>query len=627
MFFSKLKYRFDKLMSKGTIVLILLLFGITLAFVLLAGFIAMLTDGTERSFLHSVWVNFMYTLDAGNLSGADGNEMVLVVALLVTFCGLFFTSVLIGIISSGIENKMSELQRGKSTVFELDHIVILGFNEKAILILKELVISGSNHRRQIIVILDEKSKDTIENVIRQKIPDPKTTRFVLRSGRPDNIDDLRMCSLEKCRSIIITSDDDHDSLKSVLAITKILNKCDNPRAHMTVTVSNERNACAMRIAGDGRIETICLQKTIARIIAHSCLQSGISTIYTELFNFDGDEIYSKKISDAEGLRFDQANLRFVDSTLIGIVRNGKLLLNPDPSTIIEANDKLLLIAADDRIPYLSERIAQVDETKFAYNCIVKKQPQNLLVLGYSPILMIILSEEDKYLSPGSQVTIVLPVDYPEAVEALGKLKPVNIDITITSEDIYDRECLETLLSKNLDNVLVLPNMSSDTNQADNESMILLLQIRDIAWERKHKFSITTEIYNIENQKLISSASPADFIVSNHLIALIAAQVSQTRELAAVFEDLLNESGSEIYIKPVADYIKLDAQIDFVTISAAVAIYNEVFIGYKKFLPDGQCEIIINPPKVGKESFSKNDFFIVLAENLEHNVRIITSLNH
>jgi K+/H+ antiporter YhaU regulatory subunit KhtT len=118
---------------------------------------------------------------------------------------------------------------------------------------------------------------------------------------------------------------------------------------MTVTVSNERNACAMRIAGDGRIETICLQKTIARIIAHSCLQSGISTIYTELFNFDGDEIYSKKISDAEGLRFDQANLRFVDSTLIGIVRNGKLLLNPDPSTIIEANDKLLLIAAEDRI--------------------------------------------------------------------------------------------------------------------------------------------------------------------------------------------------------------------------------------------------------------------------------------
>jgi hypothetical protein len=240
--------------------------------------------------------------------------------------------------------------------------------------------------------------------------------------------------------------------------------------------------------------------------------------------------------------------------------------------------------------------------------------------------MIILSEEDKYLSPGSQVTIVLPVDYPEAVEALGKLKPVNIDITITSEDIYDRECLETLLSKNLDNVLVLPNMSSDTNQADNESMILLLQIRDIAWERKHKFSITTEIYNIENQKLISSASPADFIVSNHLIALIAAQVSQTRELAAVFEDLLNESGSEIYIKPVADYIKLDAQIDFVTISAAVAIYNEVFIGYKKFLPDGQCEIIINPPKVGKESLSKNDFFIVLAENLEHNVNEISDYN-
>ena len=222
MFFKRLKYRLDNLMSRGTVVLVGMLFCVTLAVVLVAGLLAILLDSTEHSFLHSSWKNFMYTLDAGNLSGAEGNAAFLLIAFLVTLCGLFFTSALIGIINSGFDRKMSELRRGKSLVIEKGHMVVLGFNETALLILKQLVLAGENMRRQVVVILDDKNKDEMEDSIRQQIPSPGNTRFVCRSGRPDNLLDLEICSLKQCRSIIIAGDDDYHALKSVMVISKIL---------------------------------------------------------------------------------------------------------------------------------------------------------------------------------------------------------------------------------------------------------------------------------------------------------------------------------------------------------------------------------------------------------------------
>ena len=614
MLFKKLKYQFDNLMSKGTFVLVMLLFGVVMIIMLLTGSIAMLIDGKECSFFHSVWENFMYTLNAGHFSDADGNTAFLMVALLVTFCGLFFTSVLIGIITSGIVNKMSELQRGKSVVFESDHIVMLGFSETSILILKELVISGENQRRQVIVILDEKNKDDIETEIRRQIPNPNKTKFVCRSGKPDNIEDLKICSLERSRSIIIAGDDDYYSLKSVLAISKILNEFKDSNVHITTTVHEAKIMHAITLAGGKRIETIGMQRTITRIIAHSCLQPGISSVLTKLFNFEGDEIYVETISGAEGMRFDRANLRFQNSTLIGIVRNRKPLLNPAPGTLIETGDKLVLIAADDGESSFTACEARVDEINFAGDFTAIKQPKKLLVLGYSPMLMEILSEEDKYLTAGSQITIAFPPIFSSAHEQLGRLKLENIEIVIKSDEICDHRCLEELLNDEPENVLVLSNLLVSRNKSDTESMALLLLLRDIAQQKNLKFSITTEIQNVGNQQLISSEVSTDFVVSSYITAMITSQISQTRELSAIFEDLLDENGSEIYLKPAAKYIKLGLPVDFFTISASVARHNEVFIGYRKKAPSGQYKTIINPAKADRESFLQDDSFIVLAES-------------
>lgn len=614
MFFKKLKYQIDNLMSKGTGVLVISLFGITMIVVLLAGFFAMILDNTEHSFLHSAWKNFMYTLDAGNLSGVEGNAPFLFIALLVTLCGLFFTSILIGIITSGIENKMADLRRGRSVVYEEDHVVVLGYSETTLLILKQLVIAGENQKRQVIVILDDKNKDEMEDEIKQQIPDPKTTRFVCRRGKPDNLIDLQICSIEKSKSIIVVNDDDYYSLKSVLALMKILKKSDNRKVHITTTVNDISNLEAFKIAGDDQIETIIMQDTIARIIAHSCLQPGISAVYTELFNFEGVEIYIESIPEASGLIFYDASLRFQDSTLIGIVRNGIPELNPPSETSITSDDSLILIALDDGLSKLSETPSYIDEKSILTDNLIENAPKQFLVLGCNPLLKDILIEMDKYVSPETKVTIAIPTKLESDKKAIDRLTFENLVLEVVEDKIHDRICLEKLLHPELDNVLVLSNTTVSKNQSDNESMLLLLLLRDISKKKGLEFSITTEIQNAENQELISLESSTDYVVSSFITAMLASQVSQIRTLSMIFDDLLNESGSEIYLKPISNYLKTTEPIEILTATVAASQHNEIFIGYRRKLQSGEYETVLNPKKSEKIQFTSSDRIIVISES-------------
>lgn len=55
----------------------------------------------------------MYTLDAGNLAGVPtDNTIYLMLMFLATLCGSFLTSILFGIIATGVEDKLSNLRKG-----------------------------------------------------------------------------------------------------------------------------------------------------------------------------------------------------------------------------------------------------------------------------------------------------------------------------------------------------------------------------------------------------------------------------------------------------------------------------------------------------------------------------------
>ena len=96
------------------------------------------------------------------------------------------------------------------------------------------------------------------------------------------------------------------------------------------------------------------------------------------------------------------------------------------------------------------------------------------------------------------------------------------------------------------------------------------------------------------------------------------QVSENKSLMRVFEDIFNEEGSEIYLKPMTDYVKSGESVDFYTVLESAKRKGETAIGYKiasQALDSSKSYgIVIKPLKSKILTFSEQDRLVVLSEN-------------
>lgn len=613
---EKLSYRFDNIMSKGTAALVVILFLITTLVVVIAGLLSAILDGEKGlAIFQSMWTSLMHAIDAGTLAGDEGNFSFILLMSIVTLCGLFITSMLIGIINSGLERKMSSLRKGRSRVLESNHVVILGFHENTYTILSELVEANENQKGAVVVVMDDCEKEMMEDAIRQRIPNPKTTRIICRSGQISEFASLSICSIATCRSIIINAEDDFLTIKAILASVSLLKQeSAGCSAHITAVIQKEENLEAARIAGEEKLESLYFSRTIARIMAHTCRQPGISVVFSELFSYGGDEIYVERIKGITGYTFGEAQLYFPNSTVIGICQNGAPMVNPPSNMIIKETDSLILIAEDDGVSIPMKTPGAVNSSLVSYMTAAPEVPKQMLVLGCNSLLSEVLLEEDNYLPAGSIIRVAVPADLINR-----DLLPVqaafqNLRLEILPCDIYDRSTLEDLILQKPENVLVISSDEDEDEEADAKILLLLLHLREIAGKTNINFTVTSEMRSTQNQELALVTRVNDFVVSGNITSLILTQISQTRALSAIFMDLLDADGSELYMKPAPAYVKLHVPVELYTAVDSTSRKNHVFLGYKKQLEDGNFEIVVNPEKSKIVVFSEKDSFIVIAED-------------
>ena len=125
----------------------------------------------------------------------------------------------------------------------------------------------------------------------------------------------------------------------------------------------------------------------------------------------------------------------------------------------------------------------------------------------------------------------------------------------------------------------------------------------------------SEMVDVRNRELAEVTRADDFVVSNKLVSLMLAQASENDKLAAIFDDLLDEEGSEIYMRPAEDYCDLSAPLNFYTISEAARRRGEVAMGYHRPRPGAKANgILVNPPKAQLLDYQQGDRLIVLARD-------------
>ena len=608
---DKMRYQFDNLMSKGTIVLVVMLFLITAIVVVITGFLGALIN-KDATAGNSIWQSLMHAMDAGTLAGdSTSNIWFIILMSVVTICGIFVTSILIGIISTGFEQKLNDLKKGTSKVIESGHTVVIGFDESIYTILSELIEAGENQRKNCIIVLGEEEKEVMEEKIKGHIEDFKTTRIVCKSGTLTESFLLDRASLESCKSIIINQKDDFSVIKIILASVNYLKSKNafDQDLHITSMIYNKANLEAAKIAGEGKAEVLFFKDALSRIIAHTCRQPGLSIVLTEFFDFGGDEFYFESFPELSGKTFGDILNLFENSTIVGLEQKGKVMLNPSMDTKLSSEDYVIHLASDDNT---SKPQVQTPEFDLSVESSIKGldgESNHLLVLGYNHYLPDILSELDNYTEKGTEITVA-GIDIPE----LSEMKHYNNINVIRKEcDIYNRVELETLIQENTVDILLLSDLECSIDDADSKTLLLLIQLRDIGKRWNREFNITSEMCSVSNQELAKVANVNDFVVGTTITNLIIAQVSENRKLALLFEDLLDADGSELYMKKASRYVKTGVETDIYTITEIAKKRNEIVVGYKKITSTG-IQINTNPKKSERVTFCNDDYLILIAED-------------
>ena len=618
---EKLRYRFDATMARGPSALVGWLALVTLLIVVLVS-IVILATGTNSghtTLFGQLLGSFEHAMDPGTVAGDVGSWGFLLAMLLLTLAGLFIVSALIGVIATGLEEKLTDLRKGRSRVLESDHTLVLGWSETVFTIVSELAIANESRRRPSIVILAEKDKVEMEDAIRDKVGDTNNTRVVCRTGSPIDLDDLEIVSHQSARSIIVlapeSEDPDAEVIKTVLALTRGPRR--RPDAyHIVAEIQNPDNLEAAHLVAGDEAVIIDKRETVARLIVQTARQSGASVVYTELFDFDGDEVYFHRDERLAGRTYGEALLAYEDCCVIGLATpDGDVTLNPPPSTSINGHQVVAIAEDDSRLQAAGELVGQVDEGAIVAAERRPEQPSRALILGWNDRGATIVAELDEYVAPGSELVVVSEfgdVDFSE---------PQRMASTVRRASTTERRSLEELDVASFDQVVVLCYSDQlDAQRADAKTLVTLLHLRDMlsGVTPDARPAIVSEMLDDRNRELAQVTEVDDVIVSDKILSLVLTQISENAALDAVFADLLDADGSEIYMRPVADYVAVGTEVSFATLVAAAVRRDETAIGYRVIAeshnPDAQYGVVVNPAKARTFVPAAGDRLVVLAED-------------
>lgn len=624
---ERLRYAFDKTMAAGTGALIGWLAAVTLVIIIASTLFLELSgiraEGEEPlSFAEGFWQSLMRTMDPGTMAGDIGWPYRLV-TLVITLSGIFVFSALVGILSSGLNERLLLLRKGRSRVLEEGHTIILNWSPSIFDIIEQLGIANENHRRARIVVLANKDKIEMEEAIAAKVPKGRA-KIVCRSGDPTDLYDLAIVRPETSKSIVILAPEDSDPdsqvVKSILALVNDPNR-PSRRYRIAAEVRDMRNAEIARIVGGGEVQLILADELISRIVVHSSRQVGLSAVYSELLDFAGCEIYTVEQPALTGKTFGEALMAYDRCALIGLCdESGRVKLNPPSDVPIAAGMRAIIIAEDDAsIACGSGGAGHIDSTSIRLPIKPHYAAERTLILGWNRRGPKIATELARYVQPGSSLTIAGDIASQAPDVAALKIDPARLKVDFAPCDTTDPVALKSLGVTAFDHIIVLGCSDHLAPQAaDTRTLVTLLHLRNIAEASGSRVSVVSEMIDVRNRELAEVTRADDFVVSNKLVSLMLAQASENEHLAAIFADLLDETGSEIYMRPVTDLVDIGQPLSFHTVAEAARRRGEIALGYFR-RREGSGDIrklggvTVNPERTAKLAYIESDRIIVLSE--------------
>ncbi|MFI9837149.1 potassium transporter TrkA [Nonomuraea sp. NPDC051941] len=615
-FRERARYWFDNTMSRGTASLIGWLAVVSVGLIVVVAGLTLWLAPNEPDGVngpgHVLWIALMHALNPGKLASDKGSTAYMAVMFAGSIGGLFIVSMLVGLLSNGLKQKVDRLRRGRSRIVESGHTVVLGWSDQVFTIVAELVKAHASQKGSVIAVLAERDKLAMEDDIREAVGDLGRTRLVCRTGRPTEPRDLAMMNLATARSVVVLSPEGEDPDAHVIKILLALAKRRGVHPPVVAGLTSSRNIAAARLAGGEDVHLVDSDDTASRLIVQSSRQSGMSVVCMDLLNFDGGEIYLRTPKKLVGVTYGDALHAYQTASVIGLRRPTGVVLNPPMDTVIKADDEVIVIAHDDSHIRLAAGKPSMDESALVEAQAPPTEPERTLLLNWNGRAEQIVRYLDGYVAPGSVLEIA--ADHPKAGTGLAGLR--HLTVNVKDCDTTDRYALESLGVGLFQHVIVLSDDRFAAHHADTRTLMTLLQLRDMQSTLGEHYSIVSEMHDENNRALAEVTEADDIVISDTVIGLLLAQLAENRHLADVFGYLFDSRGSEIYPRPAGSYVKTGTRVHFSTVVESARRRGETAIGYRNALARNDPPhygIVLNPDKSEPIVLNKGDSVIVLAE--------------
>jgi hypothetical protein len=352
------------------------------------------------------------------------------------------------------------------------------------------------------------------------------------------------------------------------------------------------------------VSTVEPHDVIAKIASQACYQAGLGSVYQELLDFAGNEVYFAPAAALVGRTFGEALLACETSSVVGLVAAaGDIRLAPPGSLVIQAGDRVIAIAEDDD-SLVFDRVVHGPPAAARPRPRERPGPARLLVVGWSALGARVLDQLRHF------------PDRPAVVDVLVDARMADGGVAVDSDDWaavqFHRsaderaQLADLLVTGNYDHVLVLGYRDRlSAAQADAHTLLTLATIRHAIPLNRSPPRVVAEVVDVRNVDIAQAVGADDLVVSDRLSSLLIAQLAEASLMSRVFAELFDPSGCSVELRPAADYGD-DATV-FADVVVAASAWEEVAIGYR--LATG--EVRINPSKSALLTLSPADQVIVI----------------
>jgi ion channel POLLUX/CASTOR len=611
----------------------------------LAGAVVMSLGAFDR-FPEAVWWAFLRLSDPGYL-GDDHGTLVRVVSTFLTVAGyVVFLGSLVAIMTQWLNSTIARLERGLTPVTRQHHVVILGWTNRTLPIVRELLLSEDRVRRFLslrgaralhIVILADDVTHALRHDMREQLgPLWDEARITLRSGSRLRADHLDRVDLMRAGVVVIPGSDlsaqgegsvalDTRTVKTLLSMDETASARGIESPPMVVAeIHDSRKVAIARRSYRGPAEFVASDAVLARLAAQNLRHAGLSHVYGELLaQGDGNEIYLPEEAGLAGTPSGHLHAAFPKAVVLGLVRteNGRSrpILNPPADLRVEAGDRIVTLARRWGDVQPRERRAPAPEgDETPPEAIVPpdleeplEAPRRILVLGWSLKVPALLREFATYRDESWEVDVFSRVDPARREQLLERqgldsilpgVRQLVGDLTVHSE-------LIRAAPFSYDGVVLLGGDAHRSGEeADARTLLGALLLRELAEKKERVPTILVELLDPANRSLLARG-PGEVLVTPILVSHVLAQVALRPELRGVFDELFTAGGPEIGFRPMTAH-GLVGSVTFADVRRAVARSGQVAVGIRQ--KHGRPEL--NPDPLARVEAEEGEVVVLAAQH-------------